>query len=205
MPAVKSDEREQVAVIAQHPTRYYLFTILILTGSMLLVPALLGLMRLTRERAPGWGIAGGSLSLLGALVAIGDSASQLVIWQMGARGSDQAQMAALLKRFDSALGSSLLFTIGGLAILVGTVLLGIGLRRARSIPAWAAAGLPVGTFLNIAGFAAGSVSVLILSGVVLLAALGSVGFAVLRRPDELWDHTPELRPAPAPRTAPAGS
>ena len=42
-PAFKSDEGAQLDVIAQHPTRSYWFTILLLVGSILFVPALLGI------------------------------------------------------------------------------------------------------------------------------------------------------------------
>jgi hypothetical protein len=178
-PAIKSDEAAQLTVIAQHPSRYYLCTILILGSSMLLVPALLGLMRMSAERSPVLSNLGGALSLLGALVAVGDSASQLVIWQMGARGADRAQMAALLHRFDNVAGSSLVFTVGGLALIVGIVLISIALYRARAVPAWASVGLTAGTVLNIVGFTAGSTGVLIASSVVLLASLGWIGWQVL--------------------------
>ncbi len=178
-PAIKSDEAAQLAVIVQHPTRYYLFTILILASSMLFVPALIGLMRMSAERSPVLSNLGGTLSLLGALVAVGDSTSQLVIWQMGARGADRAQMAALLHRYDNVAGSALVFTIGGLAIVVGIVLLSIALFRAQAAPAWACAALVAGTVLNIVGFSAASLGVLILSSVVLLAALGWMGWQVL--------------------------
>ena len=40
-PPLKSDAREQIAVIAAHPERWYWFTLLLLIGSILLVPALL--------------------------------------------------------------------------------------------------------------------------------------------------------------------
>ena len=178
-PAIKSDEAAQLAVIAQHPTRYYLCTILILGSSMLLVPALIGLMRMSVERSPVLSNLGGALSLLGALVAVGDSASQLVIWQMGARGADRAQMAALLHRFDNVAGSALVFTVGGLTIVVGIVLLSIALYRARAVPAWTSVGLVAGMVLNIVGFSAGSAGVLIVSSVVLLASLGWIGWQVL--------------------------
>jgi hypothetical protein len=178
-PAIKSDEAAQIAVIAQHPARYYLFTILILGSSMLLVPALIGLMRMTAERSPRLSNIGGALSVFGALVAVGDSTSQLVIWQMGARGADRAQMAALLHRFDNVAGSSLLFTIGGISVLVGVLLLSIALYRAQAAPAWAAAAVFAGALLNIVGFSASSVGVLIVSSLVLLAGLGWIGWQVL--------------------------
>jgi hypothetical protein len=178
-PAIKSNEAAQIAVIAQHPARYYLFTILILGSSMLLVPALIGLMRITAERSPRLSNIGGALALFGALVAVGDSTSQLVIWQMGARGADRAQMAALLHRFDNVAGASLFFSIGGLSVVVGMLLLSIALYRAKAAPAWAAAGVIAGTVLNIVGFSASSVGILIVSSVVLLAALGWIGWQLL--------------------------
>src|SRR4051794_13710662 len=169
-PAIKSDEAAQIAVIAQHPGRYYPCTILILASSMLLVPALIGLMRMGAERSPVLSNLGGTLSVLGAMIAIGDSASQLVIWQMGARGADRAQMAALLQRFDNVAGSSIVFSIGGLAIVVGVVLLSIALYRSRTVPAWASVGLVAGARLENRGFRAPRGGLLLLRPGVLPAA-----------------------------------
>jgi len=180
-PAIKSDEAAQIAVIAQHPARYYLFTILILGSSMLFVPALIGLMRLGAGRSPRLAHIGGTLSLFGALVAVGDSMSQLVIWQMGADGANRAQMAALLHRFDNVAGASLVFALGGLAIVIGMVLLSIALYRSRTAPAWAAAALVAGMVLNIVGFSSASTGVLIFSGVVLLAGFGWIARTMLGR------------------------
>ncbi len=185
-PQIRSDEAAQVAVIAEHPARYYAFTLLTLAGIMLLVPAVLGLMHLTRRRAPTWGNVGGSLALAGILIAIGDAATQLLVWQMGASGADRVQMAELLKRYDATLGSSLPFSIGGLALLAGVLILSVGLYRARAVPAWAAAGFVLGIVLNIAGFSSASVGILIVSSVILLAALGAIGWRVLSEPDEAW-------------------
>jgi hypothetical protein len=175
-PKLSSDELPQIEAIARQPDRWYWFALLTLLGSMLLVPALLGVMNLMRERAPLAGCVGGSLALFGALVAIGDSTVQLVTWQMGAAGADVAQMAALMNRFDDAAGSALIFTIGGLAVVAGTAVLAFGLARARIAPAWTAACLPLGTIVNIVAFGAASRSLLAVSYVILLA-----GFAPLAR------------------------
>jgi hypothetical protein len=185
-PAIKSDEAAQIAVIAQHPARYYAFTLFTLAGIILLVPAILGLMHLTRDRAPAWGNLGGSLALLGTMIAACDAANQLLVWQMGAPEANRAEMAALLHRYDTTSGSSLVFTVGGLSILAGTVILSIGLHRARAVPAWTAAGFVFGIVLNIVGFTAASVGILIVSSVILLAALGTLGWRVLAEPDDAW-------------------
>ena len=55
-PPIKSDAREQIAVVAQHPAQWYWFTLLLLVGSILFVPALLwitGLVRTPRAAAGG--------------------------------------------------------------------------------------------------------------------------------------------------------
>jgi hypothetical protein len=169
-PPLESDAAAQVAVIADHSAAYYVSTLLSLAGIMLFVPALLGLMQLARGSR--LGELGGGLAIFGTLIAIGDGATQLLIWQMGAPQSDRAQMAALLDRYDNAAGAAFVFTVGGLALVAGAVMLAVALRCA--VPAWAAAGLPLGLFVNIAGYAAASTAVLSLSGVILLAALGRI-------------------------------
>ena len=185
VPPFNGDEAEQLAAIAQAPDRYYLFTLLSFLSSALLVPVVLGLMYMLRHRAPTLGNVGGSLALVGTLVSVGDAISQLFIWQMVAPGADQAQMTALLVRFDDAPGAALIFKIGGPSFVIGMVLLGIGLYRARVVPAWIAAGLPIGAFLNIAGFVVGSNVLVAISCAVLLVSLGWIGRRALVAADTM--------------------
>ncbi|HKN95213.1 MAG TPA: DUF4386 family protein [Thermoleophilaceae bacterium] len=192
-PAMKSDDAAQLAVIAQHPSRFYLCTILILASSMLLVPALIGLMRLSAERSPRLTNIGGTLSIFGALVAVGDSMTQLVTWQMVGHGADRAQMAALLHRFDNVAGATLVFSLGGIAIVVGMVLLSLALYRSRAVPAWAVAGLVAGTLVEMVGFMAPSVGVLIVGSVVMLVPLCWIGWRTLA--SETPAHGFELAPS----------
>src|SRR6185369_4411896 len=108
--------------------------LLLLIGSILLVPALLGIAVLVHERSPRLATIGGTLAILGSLIAIGDVMSQFVSWQMVAHGADRSQMAALLHRFDNAAGVGVVFSVGGLAILIGVVLLTVGLIRTHAAP-----------------------------------------------------------------------
>jgi hypothetical protein len=182
-PRFESDDGDQLAVIAQHPDRWYWFALLTLVGSMLIVPALLGIMRMLRERAPREALIGGSLAVLGALVSIGDSLEQLVIWKMGAPAADRAAMIALLTRLDDATGLETIFNVGGLAILIGAVILAIGLIRARVVAWWAAVCLPLAMIVNIAAFGAASRAGVAASGVILLA--GFLPLATERRSGRL--------------------
>lgn len=181
-PPLKTSAGAQLAEIARHQDRWYLYALFITISSWLLVPAVLGLIGLVSARAPRLSLIGGGLALLGVLVAIGDATVELMYWQMGAAGADRVQMAALAERYQNAAGSSLLFTIGGLAVIAGLVLLAIALWRTGAAPAWAAAGIPVGVVLNIIALSSSNGALVIASNVVLLATLGWIGRIVLAEP-----------------------
>src|SRR4051794_559504 len=180
-PQLKSDEGAQLDVIAAHATRWYWFTLLLLIGSILLVPALLGIAALLHERSPRLANVGGGLAVLGSLISIGDVMSQFVSWQMVASGADRDQMAALLHRFDNAAGVGVVFSVGGLAVLIGVILLTVGLIRTRVAPAWAAIGLSLATVVNIVAFSSASAAGVTVSWVVLLVAMGYIGRSALAR------------------------
>ncbi|HTQ93161.1 MAG TPA: hypothetical protein VMK84_27080, partial [Streptosporangiaceae bacterium] len=104
-PPLRSGERAQIAAISAQPDRWYIFSLFILLSSIMLVPAVLALMRLLGHSRPVWALIAGSLAGLGILIGIGDSATQLVFWQMGSPGASISQMAALATRYNSAPGA----------------------------------------------------------------------------------------------------
>jgi hypothetical protein len=188
-PALKGNESATLAEIASHPDRWYLYALFIMASSWLFVPAVIGLVGLVSDRAPRISLVGGGLALLGVLVAIGDATCELVYWQMGAEGADRAQMAALADRFESSTGSSLVFTVGGLALIVGLVLLAFALWRSGA-PTLVALGLPAGAVLNIAGFGSSDDALVIASNAVLLATFAWIARRLLA------DETPQAQPVP---------
>ena len=184
-PPLRSGERAQIAAISAQPGRWYIFSLFILLSSIMLVPAVLALMRLLPATpARSWALI---MRLHGRarhpLIGIGDStATQLVFWQMGAPSASISQMVALATRYNSAPGAALIFMIGGLATLCGTLLLSAGLWRAHAIPAWTAAAIPVATIANIAGLSANSVPITIASFALMLAAFARIAVAVRTSP-----------------------
>jgi len=203
-PPLRSGERAQIAAISAQPDRWYIFSLFILLSSIMLVPAVLALMRLLGHSRPVWALIAGSLAGLGVLIGIGDSATQLVFWQMGAPGASLDQMAALATRYDSAPGAALIFMIGGLASLSGTLLLAAGLWRAHAVPAWTAIAVPAATIANIVGLSANSILITIASYALLLAAFGRI--AVIVRSSPAWAHPGTLVTArPAATALPARS
>jgi hypothetical protein len=190
LPALRSTRGKELTAIAAHPDRFYVYAISLLISSYLFVPVFVGLLNLIREHSPRLAYLGAGIGLFGMLVAIGDAATELMYWQMGSPHADHAQMTALAERYESAAGSSLVYTIGGFATLLGSVLVAVALWRARAVPRWTAVGIPVGVVANVAGFGAASQPVLVASYVVLLAALGRIASVVLNR-------EPALAAAPA--------
>jgi hypothetical protein len=178
-PPLRSGTEAQLAEVTQHPDRFYVYALFIMASCWLLVPAVVGVTAQLAERAPRLSLLGGALSVLGALIAVGDATTELVYWQMGAPAADRAQMVALSDRYDDATGSSLVFTIGGLAVVVGLALLAVALWRHGLTPVWVAACLPAGAIVNIAGFSVSSNAVVLVSNVVFLAGFGWIGGRLL--------------------------
>jgi len=177
-PHLEADSSEQLAVIRQHPDAWYAYTVLLVLGTMAFVPAVVGLMGLARG-SQRLATVGGVILGFGTLVALGDAMSQLVVWQMGVGTADPREMAALLDRFENAGGSGAIFGVGGLSFVVGTILLTVALIRAGSTPAWASALFAVGIVVQLAGFVANSVPVILISSVILLAGMGRQAMTVL--------------------------
>jgi hypothetical protein len=181
-PALRATRSAEIPAIAAHPDRFYVYALAMLVSSLLLVPAFFGVLALLRERAPRWTFVAGAVAQTGLLIAIGDAAGELLYWQMGAPGADRGQMVALADRYENAAGSSVIYSIGGLAVVVGSLLIAVGLWRARALPRWAAVALAAGAVVQMVGFAAASQPLLIASFVLLLAAFVPVAGALLTRP-----------------------
>src|SRR3954447_7795016 len=173
-PTLKSNAAAQLDVIAANSGRWLGYTILLTLGTILFVPAILAIMHITRAGAPKLSAIGGALLGYGAIIAVGDAMSQLMVWQMAAPGANRSQMAALMDRFDNAGGAQVFFGPGGLAFALGTILLTIALIRTRAVPVWASVTFLVGILAQLAGFTNSSVGMLAASSVVLLVAMSAM-------------------------------
>ena len=199
LPALRDSRSAEISAIARHQDRFYLYALGILLSSYLFVPAFFGIMNLLREQAPRWAYLAGGLAQVGMLVAIGDAATELMYWQMGAPAADHSQMAALADRYESANGSGMVYTVGGLAVVAGTLLVSVALWRTRVVPRWAAVGITAGVGANIVGFGMASQPVLVASYVVTLAACARIAAVVLgtRSTQTAANGLPHPAPAPA--------
>ena len=200
-PASDMDEATQVATIADNLDAWYVAHLLAFVSIVLVVPAVLGLMHMLRERQVALGHVGGGLAILGLLALTGLVAMELVLWQMAGAGNT-AETVALLERLNETAGIVIPFVLLSFGFSIGMAVLAVGLYRARAVQSWMAVFVAVGAILF--GFAVATAMnwLAIVAAAFLVVGLGAIGRMVLRETDEAWEHTPEyegFRPVPGVR------
>ncbi|MEA2407204.1 MAG: hypothetical protein QOE69_1323 [Thermoleophilaceae bacterium] len=185
-PASDMDEATQVATIADNLDAWYLAHLLALISIALMVPAVLGLMHMLREREVAFGHVGGGLAMLGLLAFTGIVAMELVLWQMAA-GGDSREAVAVLERLNETAGIVVPFLFVSFGFSLGVACLAIGLYRARAVQSWMAVSVAGGAVLF--GFAMASAMnwLAIVAAAFLVVGLGAIGRMVLAETDEAWD------------------
>jgi hypothetical protein len=200
-PASDMDEATQVATIGDNLDAWYVAHLLALIAIAVMVPAVLGLMHMLREREVAFGHVGGGLAMLGLLAFAGIVGMEMVMWQMVAGGSTR-EAVALLERLNDTAGILIPFVLVSFGFALGLASLAIGLYRARAVQSWAAISIAGGAV--VFGFAIGAALnwLAVVAAAFLVVGLGAVGRMVLRETDEAWEHTPEyegFRPVPGMR------
>src|SRR5919112_2657634 len=131
-PASDMNEATQVATIQGDLDAWYVAHLLALISIAIMVPALLGLMHMLREREVAFGHVGGGLAMLGLLAFTGIVAMELVMWQLAGAG-ETAQAVALLERLNETMGIVIPFVVVSFGLSLGLAVLAIGLYRARVV------------------------------------------------------------------------
>ena len=191
-PALHSDEGAQIASIASDMDRWFASSLLGLFSLIALVPAILGLMHMLRERENTLGDVGGGFGLVGAMFAMGGTAISMVMWQMASGGADRGEMVSLLTRLHDTAGVSVPFFFGAFALAVGLVLLAAGLMRAHAAHWTSAGSLAVGAVLFVVASATFTTGLMIVAAAFATVGLVPIGLRVLDEPVEDWEHTPEV-------------
>lgn len=196
-PRLETDAAAQLSVAGEHVDRFYIVNLIGLVGLVLMVPAVLGLMHMIRERRPFEGAVGGGLTMLGVLASIASIGIAFAVWRMVSDGVTPADVA-LLDSINEAAGVQIPIAIVGFAGCVGFVLLMFGMFRAHVVDWWMALFAATGLVLINIAFPAGVLALGIAGSALLLVGLGATGLMVLRESDADWEHTPDYhgwRPA----------
>jgi hypothetical protein len=193
----------ELAAVASHKGTYLLSGVLWLAGSIVLMLAAIGLVKLFRgPRGVTLGQIAGVLLLFGSAVSFAWYAFGTVEYEMvNQKGLDRGALAAFLHKADNTVSSLPLFITFIAGIVLAVILLGIAAWRTRIVPRWVAALLiiegPV-TFVSNGKVAS------IVSFAILIVALGSIARRAWTMSDEEWD-SPHERWAPAPQPDSTGA
>ena len=197
-PRLETEAGPTLSVAAENADRFYIANLLATVGLILVVPAVLGLMHMLRERRPGHSALGGGLTLIGVLLTLVSTGVSFVIWEMARNGADSAANVAVLDGVLNDAGVVIPVYIVGYLGAIGVLILGLGLYSSRVVDWWMALFFAAGVVcINIA-FPAGTLALAIVGAALMLVGLGSMGLMVLGESDADWEHTPEykgMRPA----------
>jgi hypothetical protein len=168
-PALKNDTGEQLSVIAAHSDRWYVYTLLLLVGSIVFIPGIVGLAVVARRSRA---VAVATVLMgYGMVIACADVMTQFTAWKAATGDADRAQMVQLFARLDDSPGVGLLYATGGLGFLIGSVIMAIALVRTPDLPAWSGLAFGAAMVLQLVGFTISSVVVIAASALVALIAV----------------------------------
>jgi len=174
--------------IAAHPGAAHT-AILFDVGAVAMIPAMLYLMRQARDRGPRLALIGGAVAFIGWTVGVASFVGIDVLQYHAAQAADHAAAVGLVDKVnhDSILGALVgVFVIGH---LLGMLLLGIALWRARAVATWAAF---LVAFMPLAHLAVHSIGGAVDAATYGLLAVGMIAcaFKALGTPNDAWENAP---------------
>ncbi|MEV7006932.1 hypothetical protein [Streptosporangium sp. NPDC051022] len=173
---------EALALAAAHPGLYRLGTVAAMLGSLLMVPAVLGVRRLLAGRSPKLGFLGAVLTAGGYICYFGVALSGITEVAMAEHGGPLQDYAIVLDNSQSDASTLWVFLLFVLGNLVGTLLLGLALLRSRAVPTWAAAAVLAWPPLHVTGLVVGSEWFEVAGALLQAAGLVVTGLRLLASP-----------------------
>jgi len=188
--ASSSGGQAAIAAVAANPAMARVELAAGVVASLFLPFTIVGLTRLVVRRAPVLALLGGSLALVGWALVPALVTSDAVTYEMARSGANPAQLAALWEQLNGNFAVNMLFTVFIIGHELGTLLLGIGLARARVVPLWAAAAVVIGILLHPVSFVVGSRLVDILAYALITAGCVAAARTILTTSNDAWDLPP---------------
>jgi hypothetical protein len=197
-PKLETSAGKMLGATVDHVDRFYIANLVATIGLMLVVPAVLGVMHMLRERRPAYSGLGGALTLVGVFASLVGQGVAFAMWEMARHGGESAGNVGVLHALTHDTGTVVPIYVLGYVGALGVVVLAAGLYRARVVDWWMALFFAAGVVCINVAFPAGMLALAIVGSALMLVGLGSMGLMVLRESDADWEHTPEyhgMRPA----------
>lgn len=188
-PDGDEDAAGLLANIAESRTGQYWAHALALVVIALLIPAVLGLVHVTRTGRTVLAHAGGALALVGLVALAALVGIEFVLWQ-AAKSADRAAMTALVDRVMESGGIAPLY-LAVLALPIGMLVLGTAVYLTQVAPRWAAVLIGIAPVIQFANeLAVGPRWINVAGAVALLLGAGTVGSRLLTESDDEWEAVP---------------
>ena len=185
-PDLGDNAKDEIAKIADNEEAYVCSGILFLFAPLVLVPGMLGVIRLMRRRGVTLGQVGAALIMMGALITIafyGWGAIEYVA--STEKGLDHGQMAQLFDAAeDSWIGVPVFVPGFILGLTLGSILLAIALWRSGVVPVWSPIALLLSTVIDFVGDDKWFMAI---GFALLFVALLPLGQKILSISNDEWD------------------
>jgi hypothetical protein len=188
-PKGDSEAAGLLANVTGSTTSQYWAHALALVTVVLLLPAVLGLVHLTRPGRMLLAHVGGALAVIGLVALAALVGTEFVLWQ-AAKNPDTAAMTTLVDQTLQSSGFIPLY-VAFLGVPIGFVILAAVLFLTRTAPAWTAVAIGIAPVIQFANeFAVGPKWINIAAAALILLGLGTIGSQLLTETDEDWEAVP---------------
>ncbi|CAM5691998.1 hypothetical protein [Streptomyces aurantiogriseus] len=173
--------KEIVAAIAENESAVQFAQWAMALGLILLVLGTLAVGLLATARSPKLGLWGTAVLATGWLaIATTPNLDQVALGGLEKGVGQEALVAVTDGTYELAVnGIPTLYFVA--AHVIGAILLGVALLRGRAIAPWAAWALILSMPVNVVGFVAGLLPVVLLSFALMAVGFGAAGLVILRR------------------------
>jgi hypothetical protein len=179
-PPIKNSAAAQIAYSAAHPVLHQIELVALPLVCVLSLLGIIGLTRLAIHRSPWLAMTGGALALAGWGTLPIWAGQDNLTYLMGRMGATP-QLAELWNQFNTS-GTSTYLYIFIVGHLIGPLLLGMALVRARMIPLWSPILIAASIPLHILAFVMGTWYIDPIAYAMLAAALIPAAAVTLRSP-----------------------
>jgi hypothetical protein len=185
MPSFAGASPDVLTRLAANETALLAADLLVIVAIILLIPGMLGLLRVVRRRIPRLAPTAVAMFLVGWLFALGPVMLDRAQLQIARSGMSRDQAVALVEELEADAGIGVVIGIFIIGHTLGTILLGVALARARFVSIWASASIVIAAFLHpIARVGLGSKWLEVFAFGLLALGLVVSGLRVLRTSGE---------------------
>lgn len=177
---------DALALASAHPSSFRFATVAALLGSVLMVPAALGAMRVIGDRLTRLALVGGVLLAAGYICYFGAVLENTTTLAMADRGGPIDDYTAVLDSSISHPSTVWVYIVFIVGNLIGTPIIGAALLRSRVVPAWGAIGVIAWAPFHVVGLILGSEWFEVVGALLQAIGFATVAAALLGR----WGQIP---------------